>query len=150
MSRKDIAATTSGPAQDNEVLTALSTLADLMTRLLKTTEGIAEKLESGLPADRKKQLEHGPPESRSVIDPLLFENRVQFEQVSKEYFTLDEAATYICTSSKTIQRYVQRRLLTAHRVGRRLVFSKEDLDKFMRGQKCGSAWLERSDRRTNQ
>ena len=78
----------------------------------------------------------------------FFENRVQVEHVLKEYFDEGEAADYLRTAPETIRRYVRRKLLPFHQVGRRPVFSRADLDGFMQRQRRASQWPAGPERRT--
>lgn len=151
MSRNDIAATGSGPTQEDEVLAALMQSAELQAKLVRMISVLTDLSENGLPGEDEKEFR----DARNLSDfnsadgPLIFENRIKLEHVSKEFFSVDEAADYLCSTPTTIRGYVKRKRLQAHQVGRRLVFSKRDLDSFMRGQKCSSSWLDRSDRRTD-
>lgn len=78
----------------------------------------------------------------------FFENRVQVEHILKEYFDEEEAAEYLRASPETIRRYARRKLLPFHQVGRRPVFSRADLDAFMRRQRRALQWPSGPERRT--
>ena len=51
--------------------------------------------------------------------------------IAKEWFTVEEAAEYLCVSKRTIYKLTQERRLPAYRLGqeRHRRFRKEDLDK---------------------
>jgi len=51
--------------------------------------------------------------------------------ITKEWFTVEEAAQYLCVSKRTIYKLTQERRLPAYRIGRERHrrFRKEDLDK---------------------
>ena len=54
--------------------------------------------------------------------------------ITKEWFTVEEAAEYLCVSKRTIYKLTKEGQLPAFRIGkeRHRRFSKEDLDKALR------------------
>ena len=62
--------------------------------------------------------------------------------ITKEWFTIEEAAEYLCVSRRTIYKLTKEERLPAFRIGkeRHRRFRKEDLDKVPRlGKNTGSA-----------
>jgi excisionase family DNA binding protein len=58
--------------------------------------------------------------------------------ITKEWFTVEEAAEYLCVSRRTIYKLTQEGRLPAFRIGqeRHRRFRKEDLDKAAQGVKA--------------
>jgi len=56
--------------------------------------------------------------------------------ITKEWFTVEEAAEYLCVSKRTVYKLTQEGRLPAFRIGqkRHRRFRKEDLDKVPRAQ----------------
>ena len=54
-----------------------------------------------------------------------------------KYFTLDEVAAHLQLSTKTLRRWIKAGDLVAHRIGRKLRISENDLQAFIRLRRDG-------------
>ncbi len=52
-------------------------------------------------------------------------------EIPKCYFTIEEAATFSLLGPSTIRLYISKRELRAHKVGRRIIIKRTDLEGFL-------------------
>ena len=64
---------------------------------------------------------------------------LQRQSIISPYYTADEAASYLKTTKKAVYNLVERRKLRKLPGSRRLRFTKEDLDSYIRGGNDGSS-----------
>lgn len=58
--------------------------------------------------------------------------------ISQGYFTKEQAKAYTGLSVRTLEYAIADGRLTAYRVGKRVLFAKEDLDRFVRQKTAGA------------